>query len=238
MYIRIFMSREQVLHGIILKKQAFGETDELVTVYTSQQGKVRLKARGVKKATSKLQYSLQALSQVELRVAGSAIPTVVGTHVLDMYPKIRERAELVTLFFWIAELVVKAMADEQQNSALYSLMCRALAFLNTSPERITPFKAAFALQFLDAVGLSVLLVADASDNIYFSNSAGGFTISRTTDAVPVSRAVAMAARAAREPSFELLVDYDEGYDVLFRLLLDFLSYQLERKIHSGRFVAG
>ena len=43
--------------GIILKKQPLGEADELITLFTKEQGKVRVLAKSVKSAKSKLQQN-------------------------------------------------------------------------------------------------------------------------------------------------------------------------------------
>ena len=53
------MSRETKLTGIILKKQPLNESDEIITFYTKENGKIRALAKSVKSSKSKLQQKIQ-----------------------------------------------------------------------------------------------------------------------------------------------------------------------------------
>lgn len=236
----VYMSRESIIRGVILKKQHIGETDELVTVYVENVGKVRLFARGIKKPTSKLQYALQPLTEVTLTASGSSSSTIVGAQVINAYKHIKARDDLVVLFFWIAELILKSTSDEESNDALYGLLVESLGYLNTPEVSPGPaFKVKFILKFLETIGLGVqrpnqLLPAETT--IYFSNSAGGFGYSISPDSVVVPRSFLEASELARAGRFEALPIIPCDYEQLFALLSGFLSYQIERNIHSSRFL--
>ncbi len=60
------MPRENTYLSIILKKQAFKEADELITVYTKEAGKLRVLAKSIKSPKSKLQHGLQVLFLVKI----------------------------------------------------------------------------------------------------------------------------------------------------------------------------
>ena len=48
------MEQYQQVNGLILRGRDYKEADQLLTVYTREQGKITVQARGVKKTASKL----------------------------------------------------------------------------------------------------------------------------------------------------------------------------------------
>jgi hypothetical protein len=153
------MSREQIYHSIILKKQPYREADEIITLYTLELGKLRVLARSLKAAKSKLQQSLQALFLVEVRTAGSRdFPQVIGAEVIQSFAGIRENLRAAKYAFYACELALKFSPDEQKNEPLYFLLRDFFNFLDgCGPDEVlmAPGLAKFKLDLLDAVGLAV-----------------------------------------------------------------------------------
>jgi DNA repair protein RecO (recombination protein O) len=79
------MSRENTYAALVLKKQPLNEADELITVFTKEIGKLRVLAKSVKFAKSKLQYSLQSLFLVNLTVTGGGLPKIIGVEVVNLF---------------------------------------------------------------------------------------------------------------------------------------------------------
>ncbi len=153
------MSREQIYNSLILKKQAFGEADEIVTLYTWELGKLRVLAKSLKAAKSKLQHALQSLFLVEVRVAGSkGISKVIGAEVKNTFSGIRTSLDAAKYALYAAELGLKFSPDEQKNEELFNLLVEFFAFLDKDSENLTVLPLGlvkFKIKLLETVGLSL-----------------------------------------------------------------------------------
>lgn len=234
------MSREQSYSAIILKKQPFGDADELITVYTKELGKLRVLAKSVKLAKSKLQHGLQVLFLVKLSVAGAHLPKVIGVEVIKPFSNIRENLQAAKTAFYALELILKFSPDEQKNVPLYQLAEVFFNFINEakSHELLNAALAKFKIEFLNSIGLSIQVpgLAKARD-IFFSCQAGGFCEQNDfRDAQPVHLETLQQFNRLSELTLKNLPEDFGSLDELQNLLSGFLRYHLERDIKSGDFL--
>lgn len=238
----IGMNRESAYKGIILKKTLYRETDEIITLYTREAGKIRLLARGIKKPTSKLQYALQTMYEVEIAVAGrtESLQTVVQAKLVQAFPHIRSEEGLIAIFFLMAELVTKGTPDGEANPRLFELLESSLEYLNTLPageEKKPVIVCKFILEFLTIFGIGVSIPEDSINGvIYFSNAGGGFTMNQTVDAVKVSAQILTDTRLLVATSIKDIAEISLDGQALKGLLTGFASYQIERRLNSERFL--
>lgn len=147
------------LTGIVLKKQNFREADQMITIWTQEAGKVRVMARGLKHAKSKLAYSMQDLCLVEFETAGrGTMPSLIAAKVLKGYPNVRENLSKTVSAFYAVELMLKMTADEQENPEAYQIMLDFLEYLNeceSLPEPVFRIVDSFALRLLKSLGFSL-----------------------------------------------------------------------------------
>lgn len=236
------MSREQKYTAIILKKQAFKEGDEIITVFTKEAGKIRCLAKGVKKSLSKLQQRLQTLFLVNLTLAGGDMPKIIHVEPIKVFSKMRENLTASKMAFYALELILKFTADEQKNESLFNLLEQFLEFLNSqSPDEILNIGLAkFKLEALSASGLEISSAGGGSknDKIFFSPGKGGFSGQRFADALEVSARCYDMFLFLKKPGFEALKTVSEPspIDELQNLLSLFIEYQLERKIKSEKYL--
>ncbi len=239
------MPRENTYLSIILKKQAFKEADELITVYTKETGKLRVLAKSVKFSKSKLQHGLQVLFLVKISLVGSKLPRVIGTQVVASFPNIRENLRAAKMAFYALELALKFTADEHKNEKLFGLLEEFLNFLDAHAQDSRLLEcglAKFKIEFLDAVGfrISADRPKDFSGDIGFSNSRGGFVFGgRADDYQNLTIPAYEQFHALRAADFEGLAAFGRPMGNLGELqgiLSDFLQYHLERDIKSERFL--
>ncbi|MBI3231986.1 MAG: DNA repair protein RecO [Candidatus Doudnabacteria bacterium] len=149
------MSGNQKYTAIILKKQAFGEADEIITFFTRESGKVRGLAKSVKLSKSKLQNSLQCLFVVNLTLAGRGqLPKVIAAEVTESFFSLRLKLEVLKHAFYANELALKFTADGQKNEKLFDLLLGFLKFLETNGRNLELALAKFKTDFLSASGWS------------------------------------------------------------------------------------
>jgi DNA repair protein RecO len=207
------MSREQTYTAIILKKQAFGEADEIVTFFTKEAGKVRGLAKSVKFSRAKLQNNLQSLFLVDLTLAESRqLPKIIGVAAVEHFPFMRSNMDLINHALYATELVLKFTADEQKNEKLFNLLLEFLRHLENNNRYLDLALAKFKTQFLSAVGFSV---------IYNEN----------LEQQQKEKCLALEAAAFSELNSSL---GDLGG--LQKLLSNFITFHLEREVKSERFL--
>jgi DNA repair protein RecO (recombination protein O) len=234
------MSRETNYTAIILKKQPFGETDELITFYTQEAGKLRALAKGVKATTSKLAYVLQPLSVMRITTAGRGhLQKIIHATSIRLFRAVHSQTERVHAWYVAAELCLKATPDEQKNEELFALCLDFLEFLETTPPQ--PLVQAcgsvkFKLLALTHLGLSPRL--PLGEYVYvFSNHAGGFARPpAASDARPVSPETCRLSRVLFDMPFSKLPQVLADPTELQELLTSFISYQLERELKSEQVI--
>ena len=235
------MGREQKLSAIILKKQPLGEGDELLTLFTKDQGKLRVLAKSIKSPKSKLQQKLQVLFRIEAVIAGSKIPKIIGAETVDVYLGIRENLLAAKIAFLAVELILKFTAEEQKNEKLFSILQLFFEFLsaNTEPLLLDMALARFKLAVLEASGFGLRAAPDASAAIYFNSALGGFA-SNAAGSVRVSagayKLFLSLLRCKLADLSGLEYPTQNALGELQNLLTSFIEYQLERKLKAENFL--
>ncbi|MCX6797505.1 MAG: DNA repair protein RecO [Candidatus Doudnabacteria bacterium] len=236
------MSKEQIYHAIVLKKQPLNEADEIVTFFTQEAGKVRGLAKSVKLSKSKLQHSLQSLFFLQVTLAGSrqaGLKKIIKTRILETFPHIRENLQSTKVIFYALELLLKGTADEHKNPKLFQLFLDFLSFCNKDGlqkdlTEMTLLK--FKISFLENIGLAIREPkGDQSQRLFFSNFKGGFVFgSQAADAVPVDREVYLLFNSLKNKEFARLPAGNPKH--LQKLITKFLEYQLEREIKAKHYL--
>lgn len=120
--------------GIVLKTYDQGEADMVVSLFTAEEGKLFLKARGAKKITAKLGPHLQSLSLATISVVApvrSTLPIVIAAEAIETFPNLRRSSARLA-----EALTGSAIADvfTEPGEALPAIF-EALAVFLTTLER-------------------------------------------------------------------------------------------------------
>lgn len=240
------MSRESSYNAIILKKQSYGEGDEILTVFSREAGKLRVLAKSIKFSKSKLQYSLQTLFLVRLTLAGSSnFPKVIGAEVLESFGHIRQNLSGAKIAFYVLELLMKFTADEQKNEPLFDLGVDFFKFLDKPgnlEQDLLLGLAKFKIEFLETLGLGVSAPenGELNEGAGFSNLRGGFLFAdNAADYQKTGKEVFRQFLTLRRLGFSQLPQARQelgDLNALQNLLSGFIRYQLERDIKSEDFL--
>ncbi len=234
------MSRESEYTAFVLKRTDFGETDQIITVFTEEEGKLRAMVKAAKLPTSKLQPALQPLFKVKIRMAGNSnLPKVIGAQAVQSFPGFYADTNKLECWYLASELLTKAMADGHPNVPLFQLLADYLQFVSDhelNKEQITACLIQFQIKALRELGMGIKS-ADNSGNLWFSSHNGGFIeTDKPVDAVSVQR--------ADYETFEtlLLEDFTKSLATvvsvpLARLVNQFVTYQLERELKTAQYIS-
>ena len=123
------MEQYQQVNGIILRSRDYKEADQLLTVYTREQGKLTVQARGVKKTTSKLRSGILLFSHTDLVLtAGKGFPIVTGAATVTAFASLRSDFARMSYASYGAELLDQVLVEGQPDEQLFLLILQIAAF--------------------------------------------------------------------------------------------------------------
>lgn len=138
--------------GIVIRRTPFSETDNILTLYTREQGRISAIAKGARKAISRLSGASELLTCSRMALAtGKGMPIVTQVEVKNSFPALRKDLKRLANGLYFAELLGKFIADEQPSEELFVLLRSSLLLL----ERIRDPEAAarwYELRLMDDLG--------------------------------------------------------------------------------------
>lgn len=124
--------------GIILKEADLNEVDRLLTIYTKELGKVKVSAKGVKKLESKLRYSIESISYVQLiLVEGKNFLILKDAIIKNQFLKIKKDLEKIKITKEIAEFIDEAIIGEEKDEDVWKLILTTFKDLNSNDSTYT-----------------------------------------------------------------------------------------------------
>jgi DNA repair protein RecO (recombination protein O) len=143
--------------GIVLRRSQFGETDNILTLYTRERGKISAIAKGARKAVSRLSGATELLASSRFSLGvGRTLQIVRQAEVVDSHSQLREDLRKLANGLYIAELLSNFVIDEDPYPDLFDLLAVALNNISHSqtPDRVTLW---FELHLLNLLGFSPIL---------------------------------------------------------------------------------
>lgn len=183
--------KQLVTRGIVLGRTDFGEADRIITLLTPDQGKLRLMARGVRRAKSKLAGGIElfSVSDITFIRGRGEIGTLISSRLQTHYGRIVRDITRVQLGYELLKQLDRAVEDEPEPE-YFALLEQALAALDDPAIDLELIRLWFEASLLRLAGhapnLSTdvagnKLAADQTYNFDFDNmtfaphTSGGFT---------------------------------------------------------------
>ena len=162
--------------AILLKRMNYGEADRILTVITSNSGKVSLLAKGVRKSKSKLAGGLELFSTTHITFIDgrSDLKTVIGTQLIDNYREISKNID-VTMVGYDFLKYIDSYTEQESGGEFYHLLVEALSALNTPNMSITHTAAWFYVHLLLNSGYGLQLDTDLAGNAFSEESLYDFS---------------------------------------------------------------
>ncbi len=125
--------RTSKVEGIVLTRTNLGEADKLITLFTKQQGKKKVLAKGIRKLKSRRAPHLEPFSQVSLVLhTGKNFDLVTEAETIHSFAHIRKKLERVGFVYIALELVQRLTAEHQESYIVYRRLLEFLSQLNDS----------------------------------------------------------------------------------------------------------
>lgn len=119
--------------AVIMRRTDFGEADRMLTLFTPRYGKRRVIAKGARKTTSRKAGQVELFNRAELQLAtGRNLDIVTDAQIVDPYKRLHEELPRLSYAYYVAELLDKLTAEDEENRPAYQLLVDTFAALNTS----------------------------------------------------------------------------------------------------------
>ncbi|GAB4565896.1 MAG: DNA repair protein RecO [Anaerolineae bacterium] len=188
------------IEGVVLRRSDWGEADRLVTVYSAEQGKLRLLAKGVRKTLSRKAGHLEMFVRGSYLVAkGRTWDIITQAATIEPYLNVRQDLLRTTYAWYVSELVDRFTTEGDENRPLYDQLCLALKRLD---EGESPYWVCrhFELRLLALSGYQpqLHLCVQCGDELkpvvnYFNAEHGGVLCPRCGEGTPVAEPISVNA---------------------------------------------
>ena len=133
--------------GLVLRVTNYNDTDALLTVLSAEQGKLTLKARGLRRKNSSLTAACQLLTYGEFTVFEyRGYNTINEAHPVELFAGLRKdlfKLSLATYFGQVCDVIAQ---EDQVNPQLLSLTLNCLYALDKLDISLPQIKAVFELR--------------------------------------------------------------------------------------------
>ncbi|MEZ4210301.1 MAG: DNA repair protein RecO [Patescibacteria group bacterium] len=168
--------------GIVIKKTDLGEADRLLTVLSSDLGKVKVVGKGIRRPKAKLSAWLDMFRYNHLTLAkGKTFYIATGAQTEELLLKEGMDWDRLAVGYYLCELLDKNVEEHQELPGLFELLRESLMDLGQGEVSELLIRASFELKFLELLGVSPELercvVTEAELNVeqqyFFSMRMGG-----------------------------------------------------------------
>ena len=159
--------RSRKLEAIVIKRVNLFDSDRIVTVFSKNFGKMKIKAPGVRKISSRRGPHIELLNKSLLFVyEGKKLPILTEASTIHSFPKIKKDLRRSGLAFHICELVNELCAEHQENRQVFYLLEKTLRRLEEE-DNFKDIIYEFELSLLTLLGFWPPKKKLSSDNTQF-----------------------------------------------------------------------
>lgn len=138
--------------GFVLSRRNFGEADRLLSLYTKDNGRISLIAKGVRRPKSKKRGHIEVFTLVKFQAnKGNSIDIMTEAEVIEDFDRIRQSLKKVSLAYYISEVIGKITHEYEPNTTLFDLIYTTFSKLKTT-KLLRALRQDFILNLLTLTG--------------------------------------------------------------------------------------
>lgn len=121
------------VEGIILKRQNVKEADKLLTLLTRQQGKLTVRAVGIRRLKSRRAGSLDLFNHISAQIVygKTDIGTLTEVRLIQSFAPWKKHLGRINLAYQLCETVDKLLIEQEPVPEIFSLLLKDLSNLGT-----------------------------------------------------------------------------------------------------------
>jgi DNA repair protein RecO (recombination protein O) len=191
--------RVQLAEGYVLHHRPYRDTSRIVEVFTREQGRLTLFARGVRGPKSRLAPVLQPFRRLLLSflLGRGDAAQLTGAELADAAAPTPRAATLMSAYY-LSELLLKLTERLDAQPALYEAYSLALQQL-CEPGPEAPVLREFEMQLLQACGYGIDFVGLEPTQRYLFTAGVGFAPSQHEESLSGAALLAVASGQWHEP---------------------------------------
>ncbi len=230
--------------GLIIKSIDFHEADKLLTILTLEKGKIQVRARGVKKSTSKLGALCQSFcfGDFEL-IDGKAGYVLSGINCIDTFFEMTQSLDKFSYAFAVLEILDKITAENQVYPNLFVEALKCIKSINYTSIDPRMLLSKFIISTLKLEGFRLNLTACARcktpfiSQSYLELSTGEIlcVACRTFESIELERSVFSTIKILSDNDYDNFSTIKLSGNILDKTLSALsqnLSYKYEIKLNS------
>lgn len=159
------MSEIVKTEAVVLSKMNYGDTSNILSVYTKDSGKLSIIIKGARSPKSKSGYIADPPNHVQIVIYKKDTRDIQILSSIDLvshFPHLKEDIDKLKYSFAIIELVKKLTPEHETNLRLFNGLSRILLLIDSSKENPRILFGRFFLFFLKEIGYEVQLRKCAS----------------------------------------------------------------------------
>lgn len=123
--------RSYKTEGIVIRRRNFGEADRLLTIFSKKQGKIQVKAVGVRKINSRRSSHIELLNYSTFNLyKGRSMSLLTEVSNIEDFSEIKEDLTKTGFAYHVCELVDGLCAENQENEEIFYLLQKTLKRLS------------------------------------------------------------------------------------------------------------
>lgn len=117
--------------GIVLKKEDWGEANQIFTIFTRDFGRLEILGKGIRKISSKLRSGIDIfyLSEIEF-IQGKTYKTLIDAISIEKFENIRKDLKRLALAYRIAEVLDNLVKEQEPDEKIWNLLNESFNKLN------------------------------------------------------------------------------------------------------------
>lgn len=230
--------------GIVIKEASTGEADKIITIFSSNRGRISVMVKGGKRPKSKLAAGSQVLCYGEyVLYSGKNLYSMNSCEVLESFYEIRNDMEKLTYAAHFMDIVLEIVQENQSAPRLLQLLLNSLHMLAKTEKKPELISRIFELRTLAISGyapsvrkcMSCGLVAEKFYSFSFEKC--GFLCDRQACSMQDTMSILLSSGASMAIQHIIHARMDELFsfgvsqgvlDELEHITKKYLSQQLER----------
>ncbi len=146
--------------AVILSKMNYGDTSNILSVYTKDYGKLSVIIKGARSPKSKSGFIADPLNYVQIVIYkkdSRDLQVLSSIDMISYFPKLKEDIDRLKFSFAIIELIKKLTPENETNLRLFNGLSRILSLIDSSNENPKILFGRFFLFFLKEIGYELQL---------------------------------------------------------------------------------
>lgn len=167
--------KQLLTKGIVLSRTDYGEADRIITLLTPEQGKLRLMARGVRKARSRLAGGIELFSTTDITYMNGRgeIGTLISARLIKYYSNIVKDIDRVQLGYELIKMLHRATEDQPEPD-YFDLLEQAFQALDDAKVDASLIRVWFESRLLYLAGHSPNLETDNTGQVLEADATYNF----------------------------------------------------------------